>query len=127
MHLKVVYIIEKKHSRVGVGNLKPMQDQNANWALFSPNDSRIPRMMIPMHECPANFLQRPQDFEKMIYIARIVNWDEYSKFAKGFRTSFLFYQSKEQSFLKYIFDDTVGLCVNLWVKLGKLNQKLKEF
>uniref|UniRef100_A0A915HL83 Ribonuclease II/R domain-containing protein n=1 Tax=Romanomermis culicivorax TaxID=13658 RepID=A0A915HL83_ROMCU len=80
---EVVYIAEKVHSRMAAGCLKRMQDKNSNFALFSPNDPKMPRLMIPMSECPPQFDTRPQDFERMLYIARLTEWGESSKFAKG--------------------------------------------
>ncbi|XP_059162811.1 DIS3-like exonuclease 2 isoform X2 [Physella acuta] len=80
---RVVYIYEKKHSRAASGRLKLMPDKNKNLALFSPTDSRIPRILIPMSECPKDFYQRPEDFSQTLFIARILQWDETSKMPKG--------------------------------------------
>ena len=49
---QVVYIIERKHSRAASGVIKLMPDKNPNLALFAPTDSRIPRIVIPMSDCP---------------------------------------------------------------------------
>lgn len=43
-----------------MGLLKPMNDGNSKWALFSPTDSRMPRMMIPADQLPTGFFDRPQ-------------------------------------------------------------------
>lgn len=80
---KVVYIYEKKHSRAASGRLKLMQDKNKNFALFSPSDSRIPRIIIPIAECPKDFFERPEDFAQTLFIARIQQWDETSRMPKG--------------------------------------------
>ncbi|VDP19320.1 unnamed protein product, partial [Onchocerca flexuosa] len=69
---EVVFISEQKNCRAAVGMLKMMADGNRNWALFSPGDSRMPRMMIPAEQTPATFFDRPQDFAKFIYVARMV-------------------------------------------------------
>uniref|UniRef100_A0A915DEC5 Ribonuclease II/R domain-containing protein n=1 Tax=Ditylenchus dipsaci TaxID=166011 RepID=A0A915DEC5_9BILA len=63
---EVVYIAEQKNSRSAVGLLKVMADGNRNWALFSPNDSRMPRMMIPY-----------------IFVASIAEWQATAQFARG--------------------------------------------
>lgn len=60
-----------------------MADGNRNWSLFSPNDSRMPRMMIPAEQLPAGFFDRPQDFSKFIFIASIVEWPATAQFARG--------------------------------------------
>ncbi|CAG5131110.1 unnamed protein product, partial [Candidula unifasciata] len=80
---KVVYIAEKKHSRAASGRLKLMPNRNRSHALFSPCDSRVPRIMIPMSECPKNFFERSEDFSSTLYIARIKQWEETSKMPKG--------------------------------------------
>lgn len=46
---KVVYILERKHSRAATGILKLLADKNSDlfkkYALFSPSDHRVPRFM----------------------------------------------------------------------------------
>lgn len=79
----MVCIIEHKNSRAAVGMLKVMADGNRKWALFSPNDSRMPRMMIPAEETPAGFFDRPHDFTKFIYVARMVHSPPTAQFARG--------------------------------------------
>ncbi|KAI0221721.1 DIS3-like exonuclease 2 [Lamellibrachia satsuma] len=49
---RVVYIVEKNHSRACTGHIKPMQDGNPSIVLFSPLDHRVPRIQIPVSECP---------------------------------------------------------------------------
>lgn len=72
---KVVYIFEKVHTRVCVGFLKRMSGQKKNFALFSPRDSRIPRMRIPIAKCPANFVVDPEKYKYVLYLARIEEWE----------------------------------------------------
>lgn len=82
---KVVYIIEKKHSRVASGNLKPFSHPKERPdGCFSPADSRLPRIRIPRDQCPPGFFDRPRDFENTLLVARIVSWPETSS-----RDSFL--------------------------------------
>ncbi|CAF4702585.1 unnamed protein product, partial [Rotaria socialis] len=65
------------------GLLRKMPDNNPNYALFSPMDSRIPRLMIPMNNCPPDFRDRPSDYEKSLFVARIVDIPADKKFASG--------------------------------------------
>ncbi|XP_067140544.1 probable exosome complex exonuclease RRP44 isoform X2 [Centruroides vittatus] len=80
---KVVYILEKKHTRKAAGFIKLLQDKSSKWALFSPTDHKLPRIFIPMNECPKDFLLRPDDFSKYLFLAEIIEWTDESKFAKG--------------------------------------------
>ncbi|XP_075058458.1 DIS3-like exonuclease 2 [Mixophyes fleayi] len=84
---KVVYILEKKHSRAATGFIKPMADKSGDlakkYAFFSPVDHRLPRIHIPLVDCPADFLTRPQDFSSTLFICRITAWREDSNFAEG--------------------------------------------
>lgn len=76
---KVVYIIEKKHSRVATGNLKPFtRPKECPDGLFSPIDSRLPRIRIPREKCPPGFFDRPRDFQNTLLVARISSWPETS-------------------------------------------------
>jgi exoribonuclease R len=72
---RVVNIVEFKHNRCAVGILKPHADRNPRCALFSPSDSRIPRLNIPMGQCPDMFLQKYQEFSGTLFLARIDSWD----------------------------------------------------
>ncbi|KAK7481369.1 hypothetical protein BaRGS_00027325 [Batillaria attramentaria] len=80
---KVVAIIEKKHSRACSGRLRPMQDNNPNCAIFSPTDSRVPRIVIPSSDLPPGFQERPGDFASVLFIARILDWNDTMKMPKG--------------------------------------------
>jgi len=72
---RVVAILEAKHSRCSAGYLKLFQDKNPNFALFSPIDSRFPRLKIAKVNCPKDFFARPQDFQEFLYIGKIIQWD----------------------------------------------------
>jgi len=72
---KVVAIREWKHSRVAAGTIKMMSDKNPRFFLFSPTDSRVPRMKIQMSEAPPNFQTRPEDYLGTMFVARITKWD----------------------------------------------------
>lgn len=79
----VVGIIEKKNNRWAVGHLKLFQDRNREFALFSPNDSRIPRMKIRLEQCPSDFYQNPQIYTNTMFMAKILDIPSNSKYAIG--------------------------------------------
>lgn len=60
-----------------------MADGNHNWALFSPADSRMPRMMVPADQLPSGFFERSYEFSRFLYIAQIVEWPATAQFARG--------------------------------------------
>ncbi|GMT04291.1 hypothetical protein PENTCL1PPCAC_26465, partial [Pristionchus entomophagus] len=80
---EVVFIAEQKNCRAAMGQLKMMADGNRNWALFSPTDSRMPRMLIPSDQLPMGFFERPQDYQRFIFVARMEDWQATNQFARG--------------------------------------------
>lgn len=84
---QVVHIVEKKHSRAAAGFLKPLADRNSElfkkYALFSPSDHRVPRIYVPLKDCPQDFVTRPKDYADTLFVCRIVDWKEDSNFALG--------------------------------------------
>ncbi|XP_063965858.1 DIS3-like exonuclease 2 [Lytechinus pictus] len=84
---RVVYICEYKHSRAASGHLKLPSNPKAPDVMFAPTDHRVPRIHIPRNECPATFIQRPQDYANTLFITQIINWPSTSPFAKGHLTS----------------------------------------
>ncbi|KAF7223023.1 DIS3-like exonuclease 2 isoform X1 [Nothobranchius furzeri] len=78
---KVVYIIEKKHSRAVTGFLKFLPEKP--FALFSPMDHRVPRINIPLTNCPADFSLHPSSYAKVLFVCRIIDWPADSNFALG--------------------------------------------
>ncbi|KAM7532794.1 hypothetical protein Aperf_G00000129294 [Anoplocephala perfoliata] len=96
----VVAIHRKLNCRIGMGYLRPQmfikkgnqqaQDHDTSlattdWhcALFSPTDSRLPRIMIPKKSCPEDFVRQPETFKLVRFVARITAWPEDSFYAKG--------------------------------------------
>jgi len=73
---RVVAIIEEVCSRTTAGHLQVFADQNPNFALFKPLDSKFPRMKIARADCPADFFARPQDYEKNLFSATMIKWTE---------------------------------------------------
>ncbi|XP_061550801.1 DIS3-like exonuclease 2 isoform X1 [Phycodurus eques] len=81
MTAKVVYIVEKKHSRAVTGSLKFLPDKP--FAMFSPVDHRVPRINVPLTDCPEDFSSRPADYANTLFICRIINCPADSNFAEG--------------------------------------------
>ncbi|KAI4891261.1 hypothetical protein NFI96_002165 [Prochilodus magdalenae] len=79
---KVVYIVEEKHSRAASGFLKFLPDKP--FAMFSPVDHRVPRVNVPLTDCPPDFPSRPGDYTNMLFICRITHWPADSTFAEGY-------------------------------------------
>ena len=73
---KVVSIKEFKHSRLAAGYIRPMNDGNPHYFLFSPTDSRVPRMKIPTSQAPANFSTRPEIYDGVMFMAAIEKWEK---------------------------------------------------
>lgn len=78
---QVVYILEKKHSRAVTGFLKFLPDKP--FAMFSPVDHRVPRINVPLTECPQDFCLRAADYTNTLFICRITDWAVNSYFAEG--------------------------------------------
>ncbi|XP_062850645.1 DIS3-like exonuclease 2 isoform X2 [Trichomycterus rosablanca] len=78
---KVVYIVEEKHSRAASGFIKLIPDKP--FAMFSPSDHRVPRVNVPLTDCPPDFPSRPTDYAQTIFICRITHWPSDNTFAEG--------------------------------------------
>ena len=76
-------LIEKKNSRGAAGHLKLFPDKNKEWVLFSPNDSRIPRMKIKIKECPPDFYKNSQFYANTLFVAQITDIPINSRYAIG--------------------------------------------
>ncbi|KAK0402994.1 hypothetical protein QR680_016658 [Steinernema hermaphroditum] len=77
---QIVAISEKKHTRMAVGSLKPFTGNN--FVLFSPQDSRIPRLVIDV-ACVPDFYENTSAYEGKIYLCRMVDWYANAQFARG--------------------------------------------
>ncbi|KAG5286010.1 hypothetical protein AALO_G00009990 [Alosa alosa] len=78
---KVVYIVEQKHSRAASGFIKFLPDKN--FAMFAPVDHRVPRVNVPLADCPADFVSRPGDYANTLFVCRITHWPADNNFAEG--------------------------------------------
>ncbi|KAJ1352010.1 hypothetical protein KIN20_008197 [Parelaphostrongylus tenuis] len=80
---EVVGIVERKNSRLAMGRLEVSSASQRYWVKFSPTDSRLPRIMIAASQLPKEFLNRPQDFSQILFIAKILDWNDDSVMAVG--------------------------------------------
>ena len=80
---KVVGILKKKTYEAATGILKLFQDKNKNYALFSPTDTRFPRMKIKMWQCPPDFYTNSKKYENTLFICKIVDMPKESSLAIG--------------------------------------------
>ncbi|KAG9330642.1 hypothetical protein JZ751_023438 [Albula glossodonta] len=51
--------------------------------MFSPVDHRVPRVNVPLTDCPTDFALRPGDYANTLFICRITSWPDNSTFAEG--------------------------------------------
>lgn len=79
---KVVFIKEKFHTRLCIGNLKLMPDKSRQRALFVPRDYRVPRLNIPFTNWPNNFYTESKSYENTLFLAKIEEWNDV-RFAKA--------------------------------------------
>lgn len=68
----VYKIVKRTHPGVAGGYLKPHSDTHA---LFSPTDSRIPRMLIDIGGCPLDFATQPDRYKDVLFIAQMQEWN----------------------------------------------------
>lgn len=84
---KVVFILERKHSRAATGFIRLLPDRNSELfkkcAMFSPVDHRVPRAYVALADCPPDFPTRPEDYSNTLFICSIIDWKEDSNFAIG--------------------------------------------
>ncbi|XP_018564148.1 DIS3-like exonuclease 2 isoform X2 [Anoplophora glabripennis] len=70
----VVYISKLVHPRISIGVLKPLEKKNSEFAMFYPRDKRIPLLRIPAISWPNGFQANPKQYEKILFVAKIVEW-----------------------------------------------------
>lgn len=76
----VTGVVERNHSGLAGGYLKPYNESHAQ---FSPTDSRVPRMLIDLNECPADFVTQPDRYKTVLFVARMSEWLGNQNFAYG--------------------------------------------
>lgn len=77
---KVVQIIKKNHMGIASGFIRP---HSPEYALFSPTDSRVPRILIKLEECPSDFSSKPGRYQDILFVAQISKWEGANKLAEG--------------------------------------------
>lgn len=77
---RVVEIIKKNHMGIASGFIRPHSFEHA---LFSPTDSRVPRILIKLEECPSDFSSKPGRYQDVLFVAQITNWEGANKLAVG--------------------------------------------
>lgn len=77
---KVVEIVRRNHPGVAGGYLKRYSDTHA---LFSPIDSKIPRMLVELTQCPLDFITQPDRYKEVLFIAQMQQWNPKSNMATG--------------------------------------------
>lgn len=89
---RVVAILEQVHSRIAVGVLRPMMDDHpagapipprASFVSVHPLDKRVPYVLIPRAEAPAEFLTDPSAYGRMLREVAITGWEAGSRFPIG--------------------------------------------
>jgi DIS3-like exonuclease 2 len=76
----VVRIIKRNHPGVAGGYLKKFSETHA---LFSPIDSKVPRMLIDLRQCPPDFTSQPDRYKDVLFVAQMEHWNAKSKMAFG--------------------------------------------
>jgi exoribonuclease R len=77
---RVVAIRQRDVSRQFAGFLRP---QNHMAMLFTPRDTRVPRMNVPMEEIPEEIRMNPAAHQSSLVTCRLVVWEADSQLALG--------------------------------------------
>lgn len=73
-------IIKKNHMGIAGGFLRY---HSPKFAIFSPTDPRVPRMLINIRECPIDFAVQTERYKSVLFVAQINSWDGAENFAVG--------------------------------------------
>jgi len=76
----VIKVIQRNHPGIAGGFLKRFSE---HLALFSPTDSRVPRMLIDLKECPIDFRTQADRYKDILFIAQMTRWSSDKEFARG--------------------------------------------
>lgn len=77
---RVSELIKRNHSCIAGGFLRPYSQE---FALFAPNDSRVPRMLVKLSRCPTDFATQSDRYKSVLFVAQLVSWKPASKYALG--------------------------------------------
>lgn len=72
---KVVFIEETDKSRVFAGTLRK---HSKSHGIFASKDHRVPRILIPIEECPEEFATQAQKYADTLFVCRITSWPLHS-------------------------------------------------
>lgn len=64
------------HPRLCVGHLQAKNKKLNNYVVFSPKDSRVPRLKIPSSTLPEDYIADPSKFNDIIFQARLSEWTD---------------------------------------------------
>ncbi|XP_065176404.1 DIS3-like exonuclease 2 [Sycon ciliatum] len=78
----VVGIIEPRHTRRAIGIIT-QYDKATKTARLSPIDHRIPRISLPLEQCPDDLTRSFSKYKSMLFSARILDWPAVSDVANG--------------------------------------------
>lgn len=76
----VVQVVKRNHPGLAGGFLRKYSSTHA---LFTPIDSRIPRMLIGIHECPLDFATLADRYKDVLFVAQMNHWDGNKNLAVG--------------------------------------------
>ncbi|XP_017785598.1 PREDICTED: DIS3-like exonuclease 2 [Nicrophorus vespilloides] len=68
----VVYILEKVHPRLSVGQLSMSKDKKG--VIFKPRDKRVPFMTVLEVSLPANYMKNPHKFANTLFMGQLIDW-----------------------------------------------------
>lgn len=84
----VVGVVERRHTRKAVGCFTAF-DKRAGTARLSPTDHRLPRVVVPLENCPEDLSTSFSKYKNMLFVATITDWPASSDMAVGTITSSL--------------------------------------
>lgn len=73
-------VVKKNHMGIAGGFLRY---HSPKFAMFSPTDPRVPRMLINIRECPIDFAVQAERYKSVLFAAQIDSWDGAQNFAVG--------------------------------------------
>ena len=79
---KVVGIVQPRHTRRAIACISSY-DKESGMARLSPTDSRIPRVVVPLEQCPADLTTSFTQYQNMMFAVEIEDWPVTSQMAIG--------------------------------------------
>ncbi|XP_056639046.1 DIS3-like exonuclease 2 [Diorhabda sublineata] len=72
---KVVYLLQKVHTRKCVGTLRLSDEKDSTFAMFIPRDKRFPALRIQELYWPDRFREYNNEFENILFLAQLLEWN----------------------------------------------------